>query len=180
MTKGSDEAQRSLELLKRRNWRWGLVYGPSGTTARKRAQEGLGFPAFSLLMKLRIVLDWANDNVKHIGQCQGFDRVSRQLCCVCTRQYNHCASIFLVILDVAYPIFFGYAGARCGMHTTFLLMAHVCPSSCEFTVLTVSSGFLALGRTSKVIGMCGDISWNAQLMGRDWWSDAVPCAVTWE
>ena len=40
MTKGSEEAQKPFELLKRRGWKWRLVYDPSFTSARKRAQKG--------------------------------------------------------------------------------------------------------------------------------------------
>ena len=40
MTKGSEEAQKPFELLKRRGWKWRLVYDPSFTLARKRAQKG--------------------------------------------------------------------------------------------------------------------------------------------
>ena len=37
---GSEEAQKPFELLKRRGWKWRLVYDPSFTSARKRAQKG--------------------------------------------------------------------------------------------------------------------------------------------
>ena len=40
MTKRSEEAQKPFELLKRRGWKWRLVYDPSFTSARKRAQKG--------------------------------------------------------------------------------------------------------------------------------------------
>ena len=40
MTKGSEEAQKPFELLKRRGWKWRLVHDPSFTSARKRAQKG--------------------------------------------------------------------------------------------------------------------------------------------
>ena len=40
MTKGSEDAQKPFELLKRRGWKWRLVYDPSITSARKRAQKG--------------------------------------------------------------------------------------------------------------------------------------------
>ena len=40
MTKGSEEAQKPFELRKRRGWKWRLVYDPSFTSARKRAQKG--------------------------------------------------------------------------------------------------------------------------------------------
>ena len=40
MTKESEEAQKPFELLKRRGWKWRLVYDPSFTSARKRAQKG--------------------------------------------------------------------------------------------------------------------------------------------
>ena len=40
MTKDSEEAQKPLELLKRRGWKWRLVFNPSFTSARKRAQKG--------------------------------------------------------------------------------------------------------------------------------------------
>ena len=40
MTKGSEEAQKPFELFKRRGWKWRLVYDPSFTSARKRAQKG--------------------------------------------------------------------------------------------------------------------------------------------
>ena len=40
MTKGSEEVQKSFELLKRRGWKWRLVFDPSFTSARKRAQKG--------------------------------------------------------------------------------------------------------------------------------------------
>ena len=42
MTKGSKEVQKPFELLKRRGWKWRLVYDPSFTSARKRAQKGHG------------------------------------------------------------------------------------------------------------------------------------------
>ena len=45
MTKGSEEAQKPFELLKRRGWKWRLVYGPSFTSARKRAQKGHDVPS---------------------------------------------------------------------------------------------------------------------------------------
>ena len=37
MIKGSEEAQKPFELLKRRGWKWRLLYDPSFTSARKRA-----------------------------------------------------------------------------------------------------------------------------------------------
>ena len=40
MTKENEEAQQPFELLKRRAWKWRLVYDPSFTSARKRAQKG--------------------------------------------------------------------------------------------------------------------------------------------
>ena len=40
MTKEGEEAQKPFELLKRRGWKWRLVYDPSFTSARKRAQNG--------------------------------------------------------------------------------------------------------------------------------------------
>ena len=40
MTKESEEAQKPFELLKRRGWKWRLVFDPSFTSARKRAQKG--------------------------------------------------------------------------------------------------------------------------------------------
>ena len=40
MTKGSEEAQKPFELLKRRGWKWRLVCDPSFTSARKRTQKG--------------------------------------------------------------------------------------------------------------------------------------------
>ena len=40
MTNGSEEAQKPFELLKPRVWKWRLVYDPSFTSARKRAQKG--------------------------------------------------------------------------------------------------------------------------------------------
>ena len=40
MTKGNEEAQKPFELLKRRGWKWRLVYDPSFTSARERAQKG--------------------------------------------------------------------------------------------------------------------------------------------
>ena len=39
MTKGSEEAQNPFELQKRRGWKCRLVYDPSCTSARKRAQK---------------------------------------------------------------------------------------------------------------------------------------------
>ena len=40
MTMGSEEAQKPFELPKRRGWKWRLVYDPSFTSDRKRAQKG--------------------------------------------------------------------------------------------------------------------------------------------
>ena len=40
MTKGSEEAQKAFELLKRRGWKWRLVYDPSFASAWKRVQKG--------------------------------------------------------------------------------------------------------------------------------------------
>ena len=39
MTKGSEEAQKPFELLKRRGWKWRLVFDPPFNSARKRAQK---------------------------------------------------------------------------------------------------------------------------------------------
>ena len=39
MTKGSEEAQKPFELLKRRGRKWRLLYDPSFTSDRKRAQK---------------------------------------------------------------------------------------------------------------------------------------------
>ena len=36
LTKGSEEAQKSMELLKRRNYTWKLVYDPEFVAAKKR------------------------------------------------------------------------------------------------------------------------------------------------
>ena len=40
MTKGGEEAQKSFKLRNCRGWKWRLVYDPSFTSARKRAQKG--------------------------------------------------------------------------------------------------------------------------------------------
>ena len=40
MTKGSEEAQKPFELLKRRGWKWRLVYDPSLHLGTEASTEG--------------------------------------------------------------------------------------------------------------------------------------------
>ena len=39
LTKGTEQAQKSMELLKRRNYTWKLVYDPDFVAAKKRRKD---------------------------------------------------------------------------------------------------------------------------------------------